>query len=391
MNATWEQLHRLWEAGVPCGLATVVSTFGSAPRRPGAIMICVPDGTVSGSVSGGCVEGAVHGLAQQAIQDGTAVLERYGVSDDDAGAVGLTCGGTIEVLVERVDRQSFAELGAVAERLRSGTAVAIATVLEPDGPARAGAHLVCWAEGTLGSTGSTGLDGETSAAARRLLAQGRSGTVRPASVGADSGGGAHSDGGLRVFVNCLVPPPRMLVYGANEFASALVRQAALLGFRVTVCDARPVFTTRECFPDADEVVVAWPHRHLAAEAAARRVDARTAVVSLTHDPKFEVPLLEAALRMDLAYVGAMGSRRSVEQRMASLRAAGLPDGRLARLSSPVGLDLGGADPAETAVSITAEILLLRHGRPGLRLSETAGALHPETAPAVSSLSGAGRA
>jgi xanthine dehydrogenase accessory factor len=383
MNTMWEQLHRLWESGAPCGLATVVSTFGSAPRRPGAIMICAPDGTVSGSVSGGCVEGAVHDLAQQAIQDGTTVLERYGVSDDDAGAVGLTCGGTIEVLVERIDPQSFPELGILLSHLRSATPVALATVVEDD-RSRQGTHLVCWADGTAGSTGVPALDGETATAARRLLAQGRSGTVRPASAGADS------DSGPRVFVNCLAPPPRMLVYGANEFASALVRQGALLGYRVTVCDARPVFTTPQRFPDADEVVVAWPHRHLAAEAAARRVDARTAVVSLTHDPKFEIPLLEAALPMDLAYVGAMGSRRSVEQRRASLRAAGLPDGRLARLSSPVGLDLGGADPAETAVSIAAEILLLRHGRLGLRLSETAGALHPKTTPAVSSLSGAGR-
>lgn len=371
MNALWEHLHRLWESGAPCGLATVVPTFGSAPLRTGAIMICAPDGTVSGSVSGGCVEGAVHELAQQAVQDGTTALERFGVSDDDAGAIGLTCGGTTEVLVERVDRQSFPELGILLSHLRSATAVAVATVVEPDRSGQ-GAHLVCWADGTAGSTGSPALDREAAAAARRLLAQGRSGTVRLSSAGPDAGSGP------RVFVNCLASPTRMLVYGANEFASALVRQAALLGCRATVCDARPVFTTPDRFPDADEVVVAWPHRHLAAEAAARRVDARTAVVSLTHDPKFELPLLEAALRMDLAYVGAMGSRRTVEQRRASLRAAGLPDGRLARLSSPVGLDLGGADPAETAVSIAAEILLLRHGRPGLRLSDTAGALHPGT-------------
>jgi xanthine dehydrogenase accessory factor len=168
----------------------------------------------------------------------------------------------------------------------------------------------------------------------------------------------------------------MLVYGAGEFAAALTRQGALLGFRVTVCDARPVFTTPERFPDADEVVVDWPHRHLTAEAAARRVDDRTVVVSLTHDPKFEVLLLAAALRMDLSYVGAMGSRRSVEQRKASLGATGLTDAQLARLSAPVGLDLGGADPAETALSIVSEILMLRHG--GLRaarLSASVGPIH----------------
>lgn len=377
MNAPWERLHRLWESGTPCGLATVVSTFGSAPRRPGSIMICAPDGRVTGSVSGGCVEGAVYDLAHQAVRDGTAVLERYGVSDDDAGAVGLTCGGTIEVLVERVDRRSFPELGVLLGHLRSATPVALATVVgsDPSRPgARRGAHLVCWADGTAGSTGSPALDGETAAAARRLLAQGRSGTVRPAPV-PPAPDGAARDGGPRVFVNCLAPPPRMLVYGANEFAAALVRQGALLGFRVTLCDARPVFTTPERFPDADDVVVAWPHRHLAEQSAAGRLDERSVVVSLTHDPKFELPLLAAALRLDLAYVGAMGSRRSVEERRAALRAAGLTDGQLAGLSAPVGLDLGGADPAETALAVAAEILLLRRGGRGVRLSETSGPIH----------------
>ncbi len=372
MHAMWEQLHRLWEAGTPCGLATVVSTFGSAPRRPGAIMICAQDGTVSGSVSGGCVEGAVHDLAQQAIRDGSTVLERYGISDDDAGAVGLTCGGTIEVLVERVDRQSFAELGVIAERLRAGAPVAIATLLEPHGAAPAGAHLVCWAEGTLGSLGSTGPEAETAAAARRLLARGRSGTVRLGPAGPDSGSGA------RVFVNCLAPPPRLLVYGAGDFASALIRQGALLGYRTTLCDARPAFTTPERFPDADEVVVAWPHRHLADQAAAGLLDHRAAVVSLTHDPKFEIPLLATALRLDLAYVGALGSHRSIGLRTASLREARLTEDQLARLSAPVGLDLGGTDPAETAVSIAAEIISLRHGRRGTRLSETTGPIHGDS-------------
>lgn len=379
MTADWEQLHRLWEASTPCGLATVVATFGSAPRRPGSLMICSPDGKVTGSVSGGCVEGAVYDLCHQAVRDGTPVLERYGVSDGDAAAVGLTCGGTIEVYVERVDRRSFPELGALVEHLRSGTAVALATVIEGDGPTRPGPHLVCSADGTQGSTGSAVLDRQITEAARRLLTQGRSGTFRPATTAADSPGVAtdtDADGGPRVFISCLTPSPRMLVYGAGEFAAALTRQAALLGFRVTVCDARPAFTTPERFPDADEVVVDWPHRHLTAEAAARRVNPRTVVVSLTHDPKFEVPLLTAALRMDLGYVGAMGSRRSAEQRKASLRAAGLTDAQLARLSAPVGLDLGGMDPAETALSIVSEILLLRLGGVrAARLSASVGPIH----------------
>lgn len=373
MNDLWEQLHRWWEAGTPCGLATVVSAYGSAPRRPGALMICAPDGTVTGSVSGGCVEGAVYDLAQQAIRDGVPVLERYAVSDDDAGAVGLTCGGTIEVFVERVDRQSFPELGLLMEHVRAGEPVALATVVEPDGSAHAGAHLV-YRSGTLtGSTGDATLDAEVAETARHLLAQGRS---HPLRVGTAP----------RVFVNSLAAPPRMLVYGATEFASALTRQGALLGFRVTVCDARPVFTTPERFPEAEEVVVDWPHRHLAAEAAAGRIDHSTVVVSLTHDPKFDVPLLQAALQMDLAYVGALGSRRTAGQRKASLRAAGVRDDQLARLCSPAGLDLGGAEPAETALSIAAEILLHRHAGTGARLSQTEGAMHrPAPAPVVPQL------
>lgn len=362
VNDMWERLHRLWAAGTPCGLATVVSAYGSAPRQPGALMICASDGTVTGSVSGGCVEGAVYDLAQQAIRDGVPVLERYAVSDNDAGAIGLTCGGAIEVLVERVDRQSFPELGLVMERLRAGDAVAVATVVEPHGSVPAGTHLVYCSNGTTGSTGDAILDAEVAETARHLLTQRRSHTLRAGTA-------------PRVFVNCLAPPPRMMVYGATEFASALTRQGALLGYRVTVCDARPVFITPERFPDADEVVVDWPHRHLAAEAAAGRLGPGTVVVSLTHDPKFDVPLLQAALQMDLAYVGALGSRRTAGQRKASLRAAGVRDDQLARLCSPAGLDLGGAEPAEAALSIAAEILLHRHVSTGARLSETEGAIH----------------
>ena len=370
MKDMWERVHHWWETGASCGLATVVSAYGSAPRPPGALMICGPDGTVTGSVSGGCVEGAVYDLAQQAVQDGFPVLERYAVSDDDAGAIGLTCGGTIEIFVERVDRQSFPELGPLLEHIRTGEAVVLATTVEPHGSVPAGAHLVYRSSaGLTGSTGDPAVDAHIAQAARQLLTQRRSHTVRTGS------GGTGTGDGPRVFLHCLAPPPRMLVYGATEFASALARQGALLGFRVTVCDARPVFATSERFPDADEVVVDWPHRHLAAEAAAGRTDASTVVVSLTHDPKFDIPLLQAALHMDLAYVGALGSRRTAGLRRASLRDAGVPDDRLARLSSPAGLDLGGAGPAETALSIASEILLRRYAGTGDRLEEKDGPLH----------------
>ena len=169
----------------------------------------------------------------------------------------------------------------------------------------------------------------------------------------------------------------MLVFGAIDFAAAVARLGGFLGYRVTVCDARPVFATSSRFPSADEVVVKWPHKYLREEIEAGRLDNRTVVCVLTHDPKFDVPLLEVALKgaQELAYVGAMGSRRTHEDRLARLKEAGLTDDELARLSSPVGLDLGARTPEETAVSIAAEIIALRWGGGGERLGETEGRIH----------------
>jgi xanthine dehydrogenase accessory factor len=202
-----------------------------------------------------------------------------------------------------------------------------------------------------------------------MLAAGRSGTV---GIGAE---GSRCGVPLTLLVESSVPPPRLLVFGAIDFAAALVRAGRFLGYRVTVCDARAVFATAARFPEAEDVVVDWPHRYLDAEAAAGRLDARTAVCVLTHDAKFDVPLLDRALRLPLAYVGAMGSRRTHDHRSERLRAAGLPASALARLHSPIGLDLGGRTPEETALSIAAEIVASRHGATGRPLSETASAIH----------------
>jgi xanthine/CO dehydrogenase XdhC/CoxF family maturation factor/DNA-binding CsgD family transcriptional regulator len=232
----------MWAAGTPVGLATVVSTFGSAPRRPGSIMFRASGGAVTGSVSGGCVEGAVYELAQAVAEDGVAVLQRYGITDDEAGAVGLTCGGTIEVFVERVDRQTFAELGVFVDLARAGTPVALVTVVRPGGRVAAGRHLVIRAEVSRGSTGSPATDREVVDAARRLLGEGTTGTVR-------------LPDGATAFVSCVVPPPRLLVYGSTDFAGASIRQGRPLGYRVTLCDARAVFATKERFPEADELIV----------------------------------------------------------------------------------------------------------------------------------------
>ena len=189
---------------------------------------------------------------------------------------------------------------------------------------------------------------------------------------------------MRVFVSSFQPPPRMIVFGAIDFASAVSRQGALLGYEVTVCDARPVFATSARFPDADEVVVDWPHRYLAAQVDAGLVDRRTTICVLTHDPKFDVPVLEVALRLtgDLqpAFVGAMGSRTTHDDRMARLRDVGLTEDQLALLSSPIGLDLGGRTPEETAVSIAAEIVARRWGGTGAPLTRTQQRVH-HTGPA----------
>src|SRR5919107_1448096 len=302
------------QAGETVVVGTVVGTWRSAPRPPGASMLVGPDGTAVGSVSGGCVEGAVYEEAKDVVETGEPTLERYGVSDEDAFAVGLTCGGILDVFVESVSRESFPELGEVAESVGRHEPVAVVTVVKgPDD--RLGRRLVLWPDRSSGTL------------------------------------------------------------GLQRFAAAVARVGAFLGYRVTVCDARPVFATAKRFPDAHEVVVEWPHRYLQAEVDADRIDERTVLCVLTHDPKFDVPLLEVELRLPVAYVGAMGSRRTHEEREARLVEAGLTKEEIARLSSPIGLDLGARTPEETAVSIAAEIIAGRWGGSGERLAGTEGPIH----------------
>src|SRR6187551_2023598 len=348
-----------WEAGETVGVGTVVATFRSAPRPPGASMLVGPGGTAVGSVSGGCVEGAVYELAQSVVESGVPILERYGVSDDDAFAVGLTCGGILDVFVESVSRESFPELGEIAASVGAHEPVAVVTVVK--GPEdRLGRRLVLWPDRESGTLGLQRLDDAVAADARGMLAAGRTALMH---VGHD---GERRGDDLTLFVNSFAPPARMVVFGAIDFAAAVARVGAFLGYRVTVCDARPVFATKRRFPEAHEVVVAWPHRYLAAEAEAGRIDERTVVCVLTHDPKFDAPVLEVALRLPLAYVGAMGSRRTHDERLARLREAGMSEDDLARLASPVGLDLGARTPEETAVSVAAEIISAQWGGSGER-------------------------
>ncbi|MEP7021116.1 MAG: XdhC/CoxI family protein [Pseudonocardiales bacterium] len=367
MRDVLTELETWWLAGESVGVGTVVGTWKSAPRQPGASMLAGPEGTAVGSVSGGCVEGAVFELAEAARDGGGPLLQRYGVSDDDAFVVGLTCGGIIDIFVEQVNQQSFPEFGSIAQDIRDGRPVAVATLISGAGPQRVGRRLIVRADDSTGTLGSDRLDDAVRDDVMGMLLQGQTGIVH---YGPD---GERRGDDLAVFVASYAPRPRMIVFGAIDFAAAVARIGAFLGYRVTVCDARPTFATAKRFPDADEVVVEWPHRYL----RDTEVDPRTVVCVLTHDPKFDVPLLEIALRLPLAYVGAMGSRRTNDDRLTKLRELGLTDEELGQLHAPIGLDVGARTPEETAISVAAELIAARWNGTGAQLRKTVGPIHHE--------------
>ncbi|WP_052851172.1 XdhC family protein [Streptomyces avicenniae] len=365
---------RRWTAeGRAFAVATVTAVDGSAPRDPGAALAVAADGTVVGSVSGGCVEGAVYELCREALETGEPRRARFGYADADAFAVGLTCGGSVEVLVTpvRADAPARPVLAAALDAAAQGRTAALVRVADGP-PALSGALLVRPDAAPLGGLGGgAALDRTAAAEAAALLDTGRTGTVRVAADGTRCGAAQ-----LTLLVEASVPPPRLLLFGAGDFAAALATAGTFLGHRVTVCDARPVFTTRARFPDAAEVVTDWPHRYLDGQT----LDRRTAVCVLTHDPKFDIPLLTRALARPFAYVGAMGSRRTHDDRLRRLREAGVTEARLARLRSPLGLDLGARTPQETALSIAAEIVALRRGGSGGFLTGTDLPIHPAAGP-----------
>jgi xanthine dehydrogenase accessory factor len=364
------ELLTVWQAGETAGVATVVRTIRSAPRQPGATMVVSPDGSVAGSVSGGCVEAAVYELVNDVVSSGRPEMHRYGISDDDAFTVGLTCGGIIDIFAEPVSRNTFPQLQVIADQIATHRPTAVATVIAHPDPARLGRRLVIGTHTVEGSLGPERANDAITDDARGLLAAGRSTVL---SYGPD---GQRQEAGMEVFVASHAPRPRMLIFGAIDFASALARQGAFLGYRVTVCDARPVFATRARFPDADDVVVDWPDRYLTTQARQGAIDSRTAICVLTHDPKFDVPVLRAALQLpEVDYIGVMGSRRTHDDRMNRLREIGLTDAELSRLASPIGLDLGARTPEETAVSIAAEIIARRWGGGGRPLTEVNGRIH----------------
>jgi xanthine dehydrogenase accessory factor len=367
MKEVLDELIALYEANQPAAMATVVRTWRSAPRPAGASMLVTESGEAVGSISGGCVEGAVYELGGEVLSDGEVRYETYGISDDDAFAVGLTCGGILEVYVERVNQDSWPELPALAKSVHADEPVAVATVVR--GPAHVGRHLVIWPDHREGDLGSERLNDAVGDDVLGLLESGTTGFLH---YGSD---GERRGDELEIFVSSFAPKPRLFVFGAIDFAAAVAKVGKFLGYHVTVCDAREIFATKKRFPDADEVVIDWPHRWLTKQS----VDSRTVICVLTHDPKFDVPVLIEALKTPAAYIGAMGSRRTHDDRVSRLREAGANDADISRIKSPIGLDLGARTPEETAISIAAEIVKSHWGGTGQNLALTQGAIHPGAA------------
>jgi xanthine dehydrogenase accessory factor len=326
-----------WHArGERVALARVVATRRSAPRPVGSKLAVSEGGELAGSVSGGCVENEVYEAAREILRGGLPRLLTYGISDDLALSVGLPCGGEIDVWIDEPDA---ALLERLAEIVRSDDHAVFLTDLE-DGSQR----LVLQGEGPD---------------ADALIRAGQSRIVDVE--------------GRRLFADVFGPPPRLFVYGAVDTAEALCAAAKAIGWRTIVGDARAKFATRERIPSADELLVAWPQDALATV----QPDHATAIVVLTHDDKFDVPLLVGALSGDAFYVGALGSRRNQERRRGRLLEAGVDESALDRISGPAGLDIGAQTPAETAVSILGEIMAVRAGRDGGPLRHAAGRIHAE--------------
>ncbi len=336
MRDVLPEIDRWRSEGQRVALATVVETWGSAPRGIGGKMAIASDRRIAGSVSGGCVENAVVEGASEVLASGRPRLLRFGVADDTAWSVGLACGGSIEVLVEPLSDEVY---GLVREAVLGERTVAIATIVR--GPEEdVGRKVAVVQDGrSVGISEPSALD-----AARVALAEGRS--------------RRFAEGGREIFVDVVLPSPRLVVVGGVHVAIALVTLARTLGFRTILVDPREAFGNANRFPDADEIRSEWPDRAL------ERIglNAGTAVAVLTHDPKLDDPAIAVALASRAFYVGALGSVRTREKRRARLLAAGVSEESLGRLHAPIGLDLGGRKPEEIALAIMAEIVAARNGR-----------------------------
>jgi len=344
-------------------IATLVETIGSAPFSPGATMLVDRAGNIEGSVTGGCVEGALVEEASAVLAGGPPRLRSYGISDELAGSVGLACGGTVQIFVERLSAEAAPVLDAVLAQREDGGPSAVATLL--DGP-HAGSRLALVADEQLGGLGAGELlDHNAAREMRGMLDRGVTGLRRYGDDGATMGDA------IRVHVASFAPAPRMVIVGAIDYSAAVARLAGELGYRVTIVDIRKPFLRSPRFSDAAEVVVAWPGEYLDAQLLGER----DAVLVFSHDPKLDEPATIAALRSGAGYVGALGSRRTQVERAARLRAQGLSQQQLERVAAPCGLDIGASTPAETAVSVLAEIIAFHSGRSGEPLAESSGPIH----------------
>lgn len=354
-----DRLGRLFQTGRPFALVMVVEVSGSSPSPVGQMMAVDAAGRVHGSLSAGCVESEAYHRALNVLRTGGRSCDCFELDGSDPLSVSLSCGGSVHLMVRSVRPGVDTALPAALAALERDEAFTLVTALE--GAAAGGQTVV--REGCAVGDLDLGPDAASVLRARLGAVPGR-------------GEGHHRTmrlpSGLRVLIQWFDPPPRLLLFGANAFTEPLRAQGTALGYRVTVCDPRPVFAA-----GMPGTVVEWPHRYL----ASIELDERSAICSLSHDLRFEVPLLCAALRGPAAYVGALGSRRANEQRLAALRRAGCSRLELARLRAPMGLDLGDPSPAATALAVAAELVQTRTGRSGRPLSRLRGTIHdrpPET-------------
>jgi xanthine dehydrogenase accessory factor len=349
------------EAGHRVVAGTLVGVDGSAPLDVGASVYIDEHGVIEGSVTGGCVESAVAQEALDMLEDGRPPrLVTYGISDELAGTVGLMCGGIVHIFIHEIPPGAREAALAGLRALRDERPAAVATLLDGDG---AGHKLYVDGDGTIGSLGGSELLARNvTQEARGAIVQGRS-TVR--AYGSD---GASLGSGLRVHLAAFAEPPRMLIFGAIDFASALAPLAKGLGYRVTIADPRQAFLASPRFSMHAETVAAWPQEVL----ADIQLGPRDAILIFTHDPKLDVPAVQAALATGAGYIGALGSRRTTEDRNERLREVGVADAELARVYAPCGLDIGSSTVEETAVAILGEIIARRTGREGQSLRRSSG-------------------